>query len=116
MCAVLAIFILIRVICCEFLEPAWLWLNFLAMPHICNTILEEKILKEKEKKNPRGSIYNDDYRPFHRRRGNCAPVQYYHIFLSCKLYRSRRLQPVHLVSCIIRGGTANINFVHNNRA
>ena len=26
------------------------------------------------------------------------------------------LQPAHLVSCIIRGGTANINFVHNNRA
>ena len=32
------------------------------------------------------------------------------------MYRSRRLQPAHLVSCIIRGGTANINFVHNNRA
>ena len=30
--------------------------------------------------------------------------------------RARRLQPAHLVSCIIRGGTANINFVHNNRA
>ena len=29
---------------------------------------------------------------------------------------TRRLQPAHLVSCIIRGGTANINFVHNNRA
>ena len=29
---------------------------------------------------------------------------------------SRRLQPAHLVSCIIRGETANINFVHNNRA
>ena len=28
----------------------------------------------------------------------------------------RRLQPAHLVSCIIHGGTANINFVHNNRA
>ena len=31
-------------------------------------------------------------------------------------YSPRRLQPAHLVSCIIRGGTANINFVHNNRA
>ena len=29
---------------------------------------------------------------------------------------SHRIQPAHLVSCIIRGGTANINFVHNNRA
>ena len=29
---------------------------------------------------------------------------------------ARHLQPAHLVSCIIRGGTANINFVHNNRA
>ena len=29
---------------------------------------------------------------------------------------TRRLQPAHLVSCILRGGTANINFVHNNRA
>ena len=28
---------------------------------------------------------------------------------------SRRLQPAHSVSCIVRGGTANINFVHNNR-
>ena len=28
----------------------------------------------------------------------------------------RRLQPAHLVSCIICGGTPNINFVHNNRA
>ena len=50
MCVVLAIFILIRVICCKFLEPAWLWLNFLAMPLLCNTILEEKILEER--KNP----------------------------------------------------------------
>ena len=31
-------------------------------------------------------------------------------------HRARRFQPDHLVSCIIRGGTANINFVHNNRA
>ena len=29
---------------------------------------------------------------------------------------ARRLQPAHVVSCIIHGGTANINFVHNNRA
>ena len=50
MYVVLAIFILIRVICCKFLEPAWLWLNFLAMPHLCNTILQEKNLKEKKRK------------------------------------------------------------------
>ena len=31
-------------------------------------------------------------------------------------HHTRRLQPADLVSCIIRGGTANINFVHNNRA
>ena len=49
MCVVLAIFILIRVICCKFLEPAWLWLKFLAMPRLCNTILEEKILKDEKK-------------------------------------------------------------------
>ena len=27
-------------------------------------------------------------------------------------YTTRRLQPAHLVSCIIRGGTANINFIY----
>ena len=32
------------------------------------------------------------------------------------LSASRRLQLAHLVSCIIRGRTANINFVHNNHA
>ena len=31
-------------------------------------------------------------------------------------YYTRRLQPTHLVSCIIHGGMANINFVHNNCA
>ena len=33
-----------------------------------------------------------------------------------RVTRSRRLQAAHLVSCIIRGGMANINFVHSNRA
>ena len=41
MCVVLAIFNLIRVICCKFLEP-WFWLNFVAMQRLCNTILERK--------------------------------------------------------------------------
>ena len=36
---------------------------------------------------PSGSIHHDDYRPFHRRRGNRALYQYYHNLLSCKLYR-----------------------------
>ena len=39
------------------------------------------------------------------------------LFKNYKSHRyTRRLQPAHLVSCIIRGGTANINFVHGNRA
>ena len=48
MCVLLVIFILVRVICCKFVEPAWFWLNFLAMPRLCNIILKEKILKEKK--------------------------------------------------------------------
>ena len=57
MCVVLAIFILIRVICCKFLEPAWLWLNFPAMPRLCNTILEEKILKETKKRKEDADLF-----------------------------------------------------------